>query len=64
MRTNQNYFFILIIALLVIIISIDKDGLLCSSKRLFDSLNSPTSFCTLSGLMTLYHIRNTYNCFI
>ena len=42
---------ILYIALLVIIISIDRNGLLCSSRSLIDSLNNPTLFCTLSGLM-------------
>ena len=60
MTTKQNYFLITYIALLVIIISIDRNGLLCSSKGLVDSLNSPTPFCTLSGLMILFHIRNIY----
>ena len=40
---------ILYIALLVIIISIDRNGLFCSSTSLNDTLNNPTPFCTLSG---------------
>ena len=40
-------------AILVIIISIDRNGLLCSSTSLIDSLNNPTPFCTLSGLIIL-----------
>ena len=54
---------ILNIALLVIIISIDRNHLLCSSTNLIDSFNNPTPFCTLSGLMILFYIRNIYNCF-
>ena len=47
-----------------IIISIDRNGLLCSSINLIDSLNNPTPFCTLSGLMILFHIRSIYSYFI
>ena len=57
-------FFFLYIALLVITVSIDRNGLFCSSTSLIDSLNNPTPFCILSGLMILFHIKNIYSCFI
>ena len=49
------YFLSLYIAILVIIVSIDRNGLLCSSTSLSDSVNNPTPFCTLSGLLILLY---------
>ena len=43
------------IAILVIIVSIDRNSLLCSSTSLIDSINNPTPFCTLSGLIILHY---------
>ena len=48
-------FLLLCTAILVIIISIDRNGLLCSSTSLSDSVNNPTPFCTLSGLLILLY---------
>ena len=46
---------------MVIVISIDRNNLLCSSTSLIDSLNNPTPFCTLSGLTNIIsnHTLNT-----
>ena len=45
---------------MVIVISIDRNGLLCSSTSLIDSLNNPTPFCTLSGLMNIISNQTLY----
>ena len=57
MTTDQGFFIVTCVALLVIITSIDKNKLLSKSKTVIDSLNYSAPFCTLSCLMIQLHIR-------
>ena len=34
---------------MIIIMEVDRGGLLCSSSNLYDALNNPTTFCKISG---------------
>ena len=48
---------------MLLIVIIGRDSLLCSSVSLLDSLNTPTTFCTLSGNLSLQLHTNNY-CYI
>ena len=57
---TDQFFIVIFIAFLIFIASIDRNGLFCSSTSVIDSLNNPTPFCTLSGLIKSFHIRIIY----
>lgn len=55
---------IYVVALLVIITACDRNGLYCSSVSLLNTLDNPTTFCTLTGEVVdcnhvIYHYDHT-----
>ena len=48
------------LALIVVILAIDRNKLMCSSISLLDTLNNPTPYCTISGSYSSLPFINTH----